>query len=65
MKTLTLSIPDKTYDRLEGVAMYKNVTLERLSSDILQQAQKEIWKHYGPSIEEMLVGLDYFNRHCR
>lgn len=65
MKTITLEIPDQTYERLYGVARYQDITLKRLGKDILITAEKEIWKSYGRHTEEMLKGLDYFNAHCR
>lgn len=65
MKTITLNIPDKTFEHLSSIALYVEKTIEVFAKEILLLAEREIWKTYGRSTEEMLQGLDYFNKHCR
>ena len=65
MKNLNLIIPDKTYEHLRSVALFEDKTIEQFTKEILILAEREIWKTHGRSTQEMLTGLDYFNKYCR
>lgn len=65
MKTITLNIPDRTFENLSSIALYDEKTIEVFAKEVLLLAEREIWKTYERSTEEMLQGLDYFNKHRR
>ena len=65
MKTITVRVPNETHDHLEGLAMYQNISLPTLYTEILKAGEKELWKAYGQDTQEMLEGLEYYNAHIR
>ena len=65
MQTITLEIPTKTYEHLRSVALFEDKSFEHSAKEVLILAEREIWKTHGRRTEEMLRGLDYFNKHCR
>ena len=64
MKSVTLDLPDRTYEHLKAVALFEEKSLETYAQEILILAERELWKIHGARTEEMMVGLDYFNKHC-
>ena len=65
MERLTLEIPDKTYDHLKSIALFDEKSVQTFAKEILILAERELWKTHGQQTEELLKGLDYFNKHCR
>ena len=65
MERLTLEIPDKAYDHLKSIALFDEKSVQTFAKEILILAERELWKTHGRQTEELLKGLDYFNKHCR
>ena len=65
MKSITLELPDKTYDHLKAIALFEEKPVQAFAKEILILAERELWKTHGRQTEELLKGLDYFNKHCR
>lgn len=62
MKLLEVKIIDSAASQLEAIAKWQGMTPEAAAKHILEEACTEIWKIRGSDIDEMMRGLEYFNK---